>query len=78
MPTVLRKNGYVVRIYPNDHTPAHVHVKRGGKEARITLVEIGVVTNAGFNPREITEILRIIEEAQEELLKMWDTYHPHR
>ncbi|MDE2458070.1 MAG: DUF4160 domain-containing protein [Rhodospirillales bacterium] len=27
MPTVLRFNGICVVIYPNDHRPAHVHVK---------------------------------------------------
>lgn len=30
MPTVLRQNGFQVRIYTDDHFPPHVHVVRGG------------------------------------------------
>jgi len=78
VPTVLRRNGYAIRIYPNDHPPAHVHVKRDGHEARVTLVEVEVVTNYGFNPRELRELLEIIGEAREELLAVWDSYHPSR
>ncbi len=33
MPTVFRFNGLRVVIYPNDHRPAHVHVKGAGGEA---------------------------------------------
>ena len=37
MPTVLTKNGFKVRIYLNDHLPAHVHVFKAGGEAKINL-----------------------------------------
>lgn len=33
MPRVARINGLRVVIYPNDHSPAHVHVIGGGCEA---------------------------------------------
>lgn len=33
MPTIFRFNGLRIVIYPNDHRPAHVHVKGGGGEA---------------------------------------------
>jgi hypothetical protein len=33
-PTVLKKAGFQVKIYLNDDPPAHVHVRRAGKEAR--------------------------------------------
>ncbi len=33
MPTVLRFDGLRVIIYPNDHRPAHVHVRGAGTEA---------------------------------------------
>src|SRR3546814_7477155 len=33
MPTVLRIDGLRVVIYPNDHRPAHVHVKGADGEA---------------------------------------------
>lgn len=37
MPTVLRLGGLRVVIYPNDHRPAHVHVKGADGEAVFVL-----------------------------------------
>lgn len=37
MPTVLRIDGLQVVIWPNDHQPAHMHVKGGGGEAVFNL-----------------------------------------
>ena len=77
-PTVLRKEGYQVKIYPNDHPPAHVHVFRGGDQARITLDPVGIQNNWRFNEREIAKILNIINDYQSLLLAEWDKYHPER
>ena len=38
MPTVFRLNGLRVVIYPNDHRPAHVHVKGAAGEAVFILL----------------------------------------
>ena len=78
MPTVLRQDGYTVRIYLNDHSPAHVHVFKAENEARITLEDKDVMSNIGFHNREISRILEIIEEHQDELLAAWDEYHESR
>jgi hypothetical protein len=37
MPTVLREDGFEVRIYTFDHPPAHVHVAKAGAVVRIEL-----------------------------------------
>ena len=37
MPTVLRLYGLRVVVYPNDHSPAHVHVLGNGCEAVFNL-----------------------------------------
>jgi len=37
MPTVLREEGFEVRIYTLDHPPAHVHVAKAGAIVRIDL-----------------------------------------
>ncbi|MBW4681744.1 MAG: DUF4160 domain-containing protein [Microcoleus vaginatus WJT46-NPBG5] len=37
MPTVLKKDGFSIRIYPNDHLPSHVHVCKAEGEAKIHL-----------------------------------------
>jgi len=65
-------------IFTNDHSPAHVHVRRAGNEARINLDPIEVMNNYGFSNREIKQILRIIEDNQTLLLTEWDNIHPSR
>ena len=37
MPTVLAVDGFAVRIYTHDHSPAHVHVVRAGSVVAISL-----------------------------------------
>lgn len=78
MPTVIREDGYTIRIYLNDHIPAHVHVIKAEKEARITLEEVEVMDNIDFTSKELRRIVEIVEAHQEELLDAWDTYHESR
>jgi len=78
MPTVIREDGYTIRIYLNDHIPAHVHVIKAEKEARITLEEIEIMDNIDFTPKELRKIIEIVESHQNELLEAWDTYHESR
>ncbi|MCA0455003.1 MAG: DUF4160 domain-containing protein [Chloroflexi bacterium] len=78
MPTVIREDGYTIRIYLNDHIPAHVHVLKAEKEARITLVDLKVMDSIEFTSKELKRAIEIIEEHQDELLKIWDTYHEER
>lgn len=79
-PTVLnrREHGFDVRIYTKDHAPAHVHVFNGNSEAKIGLEPVEVLENWGFSNREIKNILELVQEYQERLLQVWDTYHPIR
>lgn len=77
-PTIIRPRNYQVMIFTNDHPPAHVHVRRAGNEARISLDPIEVMDNYGFRNREIKQILRIIEDNQTLLLTEWDNIHPSR
>jgi hypothetical protein len=55
-----------------------VHVWRAEHEARVTLVIVELQTNIGFNNREISRILEIVTEHQDELLTAWDQYHENR
>ncbi|MEP0764185.1 MAG: DUF4160 domain-containing protein [Chloroflexota bacterium] len=77
-PTVLRYGGYRVRIYLNDHPPAHVHVSGAGMEARVTLEPVRVVDNWGFNHRQLAQIVRIIQEHRVALLAEWNRHHRER
>jgi len=79
MPTVFTEEGYRFKIYPNDHPPAHVHVQKAEKEARVRIDgQIDVISSEGFNERELTAIRRLAHDHQATLLAVWDTYHENR
>ncbi len=60
MPTVMIINGLAVRIYPNDHRPAHVHVIGDGCEAVFNLQGPGgapeLRENFGFRRRDVDRL----------------------
>jgi hypothetical protein len=75
MPTLLTERGFRIVIYFNDHSPAHVHVKRAGHEAKFTLDPVGMLDNYGFNQNEIKLITEIVEKHQTMLLEAWRSYY---
>ena len=77
-PTVLRQGGYQVKIYLNDHSPAHVHVSKGEKLARVTLQPVAAQNNWGFNERELSQVTALVQANQQLLLTAWDRYHTER
>ena len=53
----------------------HIHVKGGGRDAKVWLEpEISLDDSYGFNPRELSNILRVVAENRDFLLKAW---HDH-
>jgi hypothetical protein len=64
-----------VREYPNDHPPAHIHVKRAEKLARVKLNPVEIWDYFKFNERELSEILEIVEANQNLLLVEWERFH---
>jgi hypothetical protein len=79
MPTVLVFKGLDVRIYTNDHLPAHVHVVGRGCEAKFQLNcpdgPVEVVENFGFSRREMRQILEALQAAVEYLCQEWRRIH---
>jgi hypothetical protein len=75
MPVVLRRGGLRYYFFSNEGQPPespHVHIKGGGRDAKIWLVpEISIADSYGFNPRELSNILRIISANRELLLSAW-------
>lgn len=83
MPTVLRRNGYRVVVYPADHRPAHVH----GVGASFELVfNLNCPTgplelrNVGgeVSDAEIGRVARLIGPEVEALCAAWSKYHGHK
>jgi hypothetical protein len=75
MPTVLRIGRFRFFFFSNEgQEPAHIHVKAAQDEAKCWLEPVRLVSNYGFNGRELTQIRRMIEEHRDDLLEAW---HEH-
>ncbi|MCO6186812.1 DUF4160 domain-containing protein [Rhizobium sp. L1K21] len=81
MPTVLRFDGLRVVIYPNDHRPAHVHVKGAVGEAVFILNcpegPPALRESYGFNTRELSRIVSDLASALATLCTEWRKFHDH-
>ena len=74
MPTIFTLFGYRFFFYANDHTPIHVHVTRGGAEAKFNLFPVSIVYNHGFKASELKMIESIIEENEENIANHWNIF----
>jgi hypothetical protein len=78
MPVVFRESGLRYFFFSNEglpREPRHVHVKGGGKEAKIWLEsEVSIADSYGFNSAELTRILRFVLEHRDLILRAW---HDH-
>ena len=77
MVTVLyrQRHGYDVRIYTEDHKPAHAHVWKGARNLQINLTTLEVDHNYGYNTREIRAIRKLVMRNQDLLLDVWHMIH---
>lgn len=80
MPTVLRKDGFLVRIYLNDHLPSHVHVIKVEGEAKINLGDErerpNFITISGkMSNKDATQALKLIIENKTFILQKWREIH---
>lgn len=76
MPTVLRVDGYQFIIFTSDHPPAHIHVRRDGKLAKVLLDSIEFERTGGFNAGERGKILELVHEYHDLLLAEWAKLYP--
>ena len=75
MVTILHRQryGYDVRMYPADHDPPHVHVFKGGRQIKIDLESMQVISAThDFHSREIGQIIKLLREHEELLLSVWE------
>ena len=78
MPTILRIGPYRFYFYAGDHDePQHVHVERDEKIAKFWLDPVRLHHSGGFNPRDIGQIRRLIEDHDTELVEAWNDYFGH-
>jgi len=75
MPVVFRRRGLSYFFYSNEGQPPeppHIHIRGGGRDAKIWLEpEVSIAESYGFNPRELSNILRVVMENRDLLLREW-------
>ena len=79
MPTVLKKDGFSIRIYTNDHLPSHVHAFKAEGEAKIHLgsetERPSLVNIWKMSDQDAVRALKLVSEHQVELLEKWRDIH---
>lgn len=79
MPEVLRVDGYIVKIWFNDHPPQHVHVFKNNGECVIELNNQGgfptLLKFQNMSRKEVSFALKIVNKHQAKLLHKWQTIH---
>ena len=73
MPAILR--GFRTYFWSHDGgDPPHVHVERGSATAKFWLAPVALASNAGFTPREVNAVLRLVRKQETNLLEDWRAF----
>jgi hypothetical protein len=79
MPTVMRMDGLRVVIWPNDHRPAHVHVRGAAGEAVFNLHcpdgPLELRESYGFRLGELNHIEEALADNLANLCAEWSRIH---
>lgn len=79
MPTLLRQDGFDIRMYFDDHDPPHIHAVKAGGQAKIALGSLDTAPSLmmvqGMSAKEAKASLLIVLENQPYLLDKWEEYH---
>ncbi|CAA9312908.1 MAG: hypothetical protein AVDCRST_MAG89-1236 [uncultured Gemmatimonadetes bacterium] len=75
MGTVHRESGFTFRIWPNDHRPPHVHVRKGGEVALINLSPVSVRDRRTMKLRNLGSAVELVHRNAESLLSKWEDLH---
>ena len=75
MPTNLRINGYQFYFDAEEgNEPPHIHVAKGGFDAKFWLSPARVAVNHDFRPHDLREIAGIIEARGTLILEKWHEF----
>ena len=75
MPTIFNEGGFRFMIYPDDHSPPHVHAIGAGCMIRIGLEPLAILSSVGAKASDVRKAVEIAERRREELLAGWRKYH---
>lgn len=79
MATVFAVGAYRIAVYPNDHSPAHVHAVGPDGTARISLgdrpSDVVVMERDGIGPADLRRIVGQVIDRHATCLGCWNEYH---
>jgi len=75
MPTVFVKDGFRFFFYSNDHTPIHVHVRKGEGEAVFEVEgEVVLRESVGFKIKELAQAEDLAVTHRDLIVEKWHEY----
>ena len=80
MPTVFRQDGFRFFFYSNEgdpREPVHIHVMRGGGEAKLWVHPVAVARSSGFDARTLRRIAGIVTARTAEIEEAWHEHLGH-
>ena len=76
MPTIIREDGYEIRIYTLDHPPPHVHVAKAGAVVKVGLATCQVIEIVGtISDREVRRAEVLVAKHAQLLRDEWTKIH---
>jgi hypothetical protein len=78
VPTIFHRDGFRFFFFSNEgdpREPPHVHVRKGGQEAKFWLTPEVVVAEAfGFNAAELNALARRVRQEKPRIVRAWHEY----
>jgi hypothetical protein len=78
MPVVFRHRGFRFVFYSNEGDPreaVHIHAVKDGVDAKFWLSpEIVVAYNDGFDARTLRELMDVVAQRREFIMRAWDEF----
>jgi len=75
MPTVLKHHGFRFFFFSNEgDEPPYIHVQSAEKYAKFWIDPILLERSVGFNPSELSNLRRIVEQHSGEFKRKWNEY----
>lgn len=72
MPNIFTKDGFRFFFYSNDHSPVHVHVRRGSGEAIFEVAdEVTLREAVGMKTKELQQAEALACEHQQLIIQKW-------
>ncbi|MEX2016507.1 MAG: DUF4160 domain-containing protein [Candidatus Hydrogenedentales bacterium] len=81
MPTIVREDGFSIRVYPppREHPPPHVHVCKAGTEVVIDLGSAGALPalreERGMARSDVPRAIQLVWRHHELLTAAWENMH---